>query len=255
MSRQSGSGSRIGLVLLLVSTAAALAMPPLADAAPAPHWLANNVKIEEGRQLPFIAWGQLGFGEASRGLPIECSNDVAGYLENPPGGGPGIEVTQGWTAYNCVFEECEGEGGQYGLLFENENGPGADVALNWPGELTEVKAGTIRLNSTNVRMYYHCQFAALAATERAGTGQFEGLEERESKEYKLYGNGGTCTTASPGALEPKLKSGTNAEKPSKLEFGPGSGEQECGETGRAIVSRALKIIGYPESELIAAANR
>jgi hypothetical protein len=254
MSRRSGSGSGIGLVVLLAM--AALAVPALADAAPAPHWFANNVKIEEGRQVPFVAWGQLGFGAASHGVPIECSNDVAGYLENPLGGGPGIEVTQAWTAYNCVFEECELGGGQYGLLLENENAPGADVALNWPGELTEAKAGTIRLKSTNVRVYYHCQFAALAPIERAGAGPYEGLEERESKEYNAWHNAGPCTTASPGALEPKLKSGTNAEKPSKLEFdAPGAGELECGTAGKAVFSRALKIIGDAESEIITAANR
>jgi hypothetical protein len=248
MGRRSGSGSRVGLVLLLATAALAMAAP--AHAATTPHWFANGVKLEEGRQLPFIAWGQLGFGPAHFGAPTECLNGVAGYLENPPGGGPGIEVTQAWTAYNCVDEECRAGGGHVGLQFENENSPGADVALNWPGELTEAVAGTIRLKSTNLSVYYQCQFAALAATERPGAAPFEGLEERESIEYDAPG-GGPCTAAS-GALEPKLKSGTSTEKPTKLEFDRGAGELECGQHAPTVFSQTLKIVGFSESELITA---
>jgi hypothetical protein len=247
------SGSGIGLALPLAAMALAMPAPAHAVLPPPPHWYSNGVKIAEGRQVPFVAWGRLSSGSA-QGVPIECSNDVAGYLDNPTGGGPGIEVTQAWAAHDCIYEECAFAGGHVGLQFENENSPGADVALNWPGELTEAVAGTVRLKSTNVRVYFQCQFAALAPTEGAGAGPYAGLEERESKEYSLPG-ADSCTTASPGALQPKLRSGTSAEKPSKIEFSPpGSGEFECGTDGKAIFAGTLKILGDAESEIITASR-
>ena len=238
-------GFGVGLVVLLLT--AAWAMPAAADAANTPQWYSNLAKIEEGRQVPFVAWGQLRLGN-SKGAPIECSNNVTGYLENPPGGGPGIEVTQAWTAYDCTDAECESSGGHLGLLFENESSPGADVSLNWPGELTEAVAGAIRLKSTNVRVYSTCQFDAAAPTERAGTGSFEGLEERETKEYSAPG-AVSCTTASPGVLEPNIRNGTNAEKPSKIEFVTAEG-LECGPGGKGYFGGRLKMLGYPEAETI-----
>ena len=217
-----------------------------------PHYYGNLSKEEEGKPVPYISWGKLSLTSSKGGSPVECENAVGGYDENPVGGGAGVEATNGWTAYNCTDAECEAAGGHIGVIFENEKTPGQSLKLEWPGELTEVKAGTIRLKSTNVRVYTHCQFVALPSTERPGTGPFTGLEEKETKEYNAPGST-ICTTTAPGASEPKLKNGTNAEKPSKTEF-DGVGFLECGTGGKGITGGTLKTIGFNESETIDTKN-
>jgi hypothetical protein len=230
---------------------AAFVLPSVAQAAP--HYYKNGSLLAEGTKLPTLAWGKLTLVSSKGGTPVECENAVGGYVENPVGGGAGKSETNGWAAYNCKDEECELGGGKIGVIFENEASPGQALRLAWPGELTEAKVGTIRDKSTNVRVYTHCQFVALAPVERAGTGPFAGLEEKESKEYNAPGST-TCTTASPGTSEAKVKNGTNAEKPSKTEFDSGAGELECGTGGKGITGGTLKVSGFIETELIQTKN-
>ena len=239
----------ISLAPLLV-VAAFVVMPTVAQAVP--HYYSNLSKGEEGKRIPYISWGKLSLTSSKGGSPVECENAVGGYDENPTGGGAGLEATNGWAAYNCTDAECEAAGGHIGVIFENEKTPGQSLKLEWPGELTEVKAGTIRLKSTNVRVYTHCQFVALPSTERPGTGPFTGLEEKETKEYNAPGST-ICTTTAPGTSEPKLKNGTNAEKPSKTEF-DGVGFLECGTGGKGITGGTLKTIGFNESETLDTKN-
>ncbi len=214
------------------------------------HWLHGLTRIEEAQKVPYISWGQLALANVMGATIAECSDEVGGHVENPAGGGPGIEVTEAWSAYDCTAPECEAAGGKPGIGFENESGPGVDVALNWPGELTEAAGGVVRLKSTNVRVYFHCQFAAPSPTEKPGKGSIEGLEERQADEYNAP-TPATCTTSAPGFLSPRLLPGTGAEKPSKLEFSGGAGgELECGSGTKVIFSGRLRMMGYAESEVL-----
>ena len=216
------------------------------------RWFVFGAQSEEGVEVPYVAWGKLSLTNSNGGSPVECQNEVAGYVENPEGGGSGKAVTQAWTAYNCTNSECEAAGGKIGVIFENEATPGQADRLEWPGELTEAVAGTIRLNSTNVRVYTHCQFLALSPTEKAGEGSFAGLEEKTSSEYNAPG-ADVCTTAAPGSSSPKVTSGSSTAKPSKLEFSGGAGgELECGAAGKGTTKGKLKIQGYNESEVLTA---
>ena len=240
----------ISLAPLLV-IAAFVVMPTVAQAEP--HYYTNGSKSEEGKKVPYISWGKLSLTSSKGGSPVECENAVGGYDENPTGGGAGAEATNGWAAYNCTDAECEAAGGHIGVIFENEKTPGQANKLEWPGVLTEAVKGTIRLKSTNVRVYTHCQFVALPPTEKPGSGPFEGLEEKESKEFNAPGST-ICTTTAPGASEPKLKNGTNAEKPSKTEFSETGGELECGTGGKGITGGTLKTVGFNETELLTTKN-
>ena len=238
------------LAPLIVATALAVA-PAIAQAA-TPHWYSNGGITGEGVKVPYVAWHRLALTTSNGGSPEECSNAVAGYVENPVGGGSGREEIQAWTAYDCTSAECEAAGGKLGIIFENEKVPGQADKLEWPGELTEAVAGTIRLSATNIRQYFHCEFVALDPSEKAGTGPFEGLEERSAVEYNGPGSE-ICTSASPGSWSPKITNGSADNKPSRIEFSAGAGgELECGSGGKGITTGKLKLMGFEESELLVA---
>ena len=219
---------RSALIASFVSvlTFVALLAPAVVQAA-GPHFYTNLVKLEEGVRVPIVSYGHLVYnGEAPP--HTECENAAAGYIENPVGGGPGKEVTQAFDTYQCRGVECESGGGQLGEIFEDENAPGLTTQISWPGELTEAKAGTIRLKMSNVARYEHCQFAYTAPTEKAVTeGQFAGTEERDTAEYNA-GTKVTCTTRPPGLMQPKEISGTSPSKPAESEFDSEVGRLECG---------------------------
>jgi len=226
----------------LVAVVAFVAVPAVAQAV-TPHYFVNNNKLEEGVKQSIVTYGKLALTpEVPSPIPTECENAVAGYIENPVGGGPGIEVTEAFTSYSCHNTECEAGGGKIGVIFENENAPGLRLQISWPAELTNAVAGTIRLKSTNVAVYVHCQFAYTPPTEKPGSGPFVGLEERNTAEY----NGGTkvtCTTKAPGVQEPLQVPGTSLSKPGETEFDSGAGKLECG-LFKGLTSKKLATEGY-----------
>jgi hypothetical protein len=218
--------SRAPTVAAVLICLGILAVTPSAAEA-LPHFYTNLVKLEEGVREPIISYGHLGWG-GEPGPVIECEIAAGGYIENPVGGGTGQEVTQAFDAYDCIDNECETAGGHIGVIAENENAPGLRNQINWPGELTEAKVGTIRLKISNVAQYMHCQFGYTAPTEKVvSEGPFKGREERNTAEYNAQG--WTCTTKPPFFLEPTEISGTSLSKPAETEFGTRGGyELECG---------------------------
>jgi hypothetical protein len=159
------------------------------------------------------------------------------------------EETEGFDAYDCKNEVCEGTGGKIGMVFENENEPGPVVQINWPGKLDEGGNGT-RLKSTNLRVLVRCQFAHIAPLqEEVSEGPFAGLTKRTTIEYDTA-SATTCTTKSPATSEPRETNGSSPGKPSKTEFGAGSGELECGAEGKGEIGGKLKTVGYNGSELL-----
>ena len=214
-----------------------------------PHYYKNGAKLKEGVQLPFVSFGRLALTNSNSGATTECLNAIAGYDENPVGGGAGKDVTSAFDAYDCHNTECEDAGGKSGVIFENEVEPGPAASLQWPGQLTERTAGSVTLTITNARVYVHCQFDYFPATEsQVKEGSFKGDNDRVSVEYNLPGST-VCTTASPGVLEAAELSGGSFSKPAKSEFGGGAG-LECGAGGKAIVTGKVSTVGYePEGNL------
>ena len=214
-----------------------------------PHYYQNLSTIEEGKKVPYISWGRLGFTTSSGGAPTECEVASAGYVENPKGANAGefektgAEADQAFDPYNCANEECTAAGGNAEVLAEH---------LPWTGVLTEPVPGPIRLANTGVQLYLHCRVALEPPSENPGTGSFKGQDERTSIEYNLPGPA-TCSTTGGGTSTPREINGTSAEKPSKSEFTAGlGGELECGAGSRAAMTGSLKLSGYQEAELISA---
>ena len=201
-------------------------------------------------KVPYISWGTLALTNSLGGTSVSCENAVIGWVEK----GGNKEETNGWTAYNCKDEECEAAGGKVGVIFENENSAQSNpVRLEWPGELVGA-APNIRLKSTNVKVYVHCQFAALPSTEKPGVGPFTGLEERSSVEFNAPGAVSCSAGAGGGTSTPKT---VNSSRPlaSKLTFtGGAGGELACSNGGKGITTGSLKTLGYSEMEEISTAN-
>lgn len=236
----------------MLATAVFVATPALARAA-GPHYYKNGVKMAEGERVPYISWGHLALTDID-GTGVECENAVSGWEENPLGGGPGKAETNGWTAYNCTNTECEDAAGKVGVIFENENTPSATpVKLEWPAELTEKKAGTIRLHTTNVRVTIRCVFASLPTEEKPDP-ENEALELRTSSEITSSAVV-SCTAATPGFSEPKWTNGISiGVAPSKVVFNKAGGELQCGSiSGKVITTGELKSEGFSEQELITTA--
>ena len=181
-----------------------------------PHYYVNLAKSPEGAKIQTISYGHLTL-PSELGTPTECENAIAGYFENPMGGGPGKGVTEAFDAYNCHNTECEAAGGHIGVIFENANAPGLRTQISWPSELIQL-AGTIRLESSNLTFHVHCQSAYTAPTERPGEESFTSLEERDTVEY----NTGTRVTGA-GVLAPREISGTSPNKPAESEFSEAGG--------------------------------
>jgi hypothetical protein len=122
----------IGLAPLL-ATAALAVMPAAAQAAP--HVYKNGVIGAEGKKVREILWGTLKLKNATLG-EVECHNLLAGFLENPTGGGAAKGQVQGFAPYECASPSCLALGGK-----------GIDVKpgkMPWNTEVIEPKAAVFR---------------------------------------------------------------------------------------------------------------
>jgi hypothetical protein len=230
----------------LLAVVAFAAMPAVSQAA---KYEVNHT-TSPVEKVPYISWGTLTLTNSLGGTPVSCENAVTGWVEQ----GAANEATLGWHADNCKDEECELAGGKIGVIFENENGPQSNpTKLEWPG-LLEGTSPSIRLKSTNVKVYVHCQFAGLPSTEKAGTGPFAGLEERNSSEYNAPGAVSCTAGAGGGTSSPKT---VNHALPlaGLLTFtGGAGGELICSNSGKGITTGSLKTLGFSGQQEISTAN-
>jgi len=243
-----------------LATVAFVAMPAVAQAT-TPHYFSETKEIKQATKTPVLSWGTLKLTNSLKPTePIECENESGGFAENPTGGGPGKGETQGWTAYNCKnLPECEAAGGKIAVLMENEGTPGLVTSLKWNNELIE-EEGVIKLSSHNVRVFVRCQVVALAPEETL----FEAGPAFIRSTTEIEAGGTVCTTnaAESGVQHPKLKNGTSAAKPPKVEFiaGAETGELACKVknpakpteeiASKGATSGSLKTLGYKEQETI-----
>jgi hypothetical protein len=119
--------------------AALAAVPVGAQAvctAPAcPHIYENGAQAAEAKKVRQIAWGTTKLKNAALG-EVECHNIVAGYLENPVGGGPATGFVQAWVPYECVSPSCIALGGKAIKVLAGD--------LPWRAEIFEPESGVFR---------------------------------------------------------------------------------------------------------------
>jgi hypothetical protein len=227
----------IGLAPLLAI--AATAVIPAAAPAEGTHYYRNGIQIGAGKKVTLVSWGTLSFTSAEG--TVTCKTAVGGYVENPTGGGAGIGVTQNFAPYECAAAECPAEARVEGII---NNGKNENGSSGWYGQLVE-QSGASRLETTGVGLEVGCWTAP-----PSGTGNVS-AEERGTPV------GTSISTPVPfcGTWTPKIKTGLSAGKPTKTEFGAGSGELVSPELGGLTVAGTLQTLGYAEQELIATGAR
>jgi hypothetical protein len=210
-----------GLAFVLVL--AAFAVAPTAVQA-APHLYSNGgLMSSEPRQI--IGWGTITLAltkpPAVVGTTITCHNAVAGFGDNPAGGGAGGGEVELFATYKCESELNCVAGEATKVIAES---------LPWPDVLTEEVVGTIRSETTKVKVKIFCE-----------------------KEGKIGKSNNFDIGVKEKGQRPKAVHGTSALHPGLAEFGPGSGELEVEGSGETITGKTegeVKTLGYEEQELI-----
>jgi hypothetical protein len=212
----------IGLAPLVVL--AAFAAVPAAQGAP--HVYKNGVIAKEGTPVRWTEWGNIVFFNVN--FSPECKNIVAGFLENPVGGGTAIGKVEAWFPFECVSAECTKFGGKFFEMSAEK--------MPWAASVTEPSAGAFR-QKTGVK------------SERGGG-------PGRSVEF-LVNCEGFVKLHPFGELSPLiLNNGTTIGlKPGEIEFQKeASGELEEPEHGPWTLSGKLKTQGYAAQELIEVRN-
>jgi hypothetical protein len=195
-----------------------------------PHWYSEGRIRPEGAKTPDIEWGDLALNGA---MEVSCHTAIGGWIENPVGGGAGIDATEAFAAWACVANYTCPAGTRPGVEPQR---------LPWPSVLEEI-GGKIRDNVTGVKVKIGCQRElpgnAAGENEVIGTNFVVGKQKDEP-------------LAPAGATK-----GTSALHPGSFVFDTGSGHLEAeGSEGAVLVSTEgeLKILGFEEQRLINARN-
>lgn len=187
---------------------AAFAVTPME--AQAAHYTVGGVTAGS-EPTTVIGWGTLTLTTVVGGTGnITCHNASAGTIDNVAGVGHGS--TQVFATYDCESTTCPAE-----------NAATAE-ALPWPSVLTEAKVGTIRSETTKVKVKITCK----AGETLLGGANFV------------------------GANFPTVKKGSSALHPGFIEFDPASGELEVEGSGGTVKGKTegeAKLLGYEEFHL------
>jgi hypothetical protein len=214
----------IGLALVLA--VAAFAVVPVAAQA-APHYYSNGtLNSSEPRQV--TAWGTFALTlttGSGTGNSAACRAAVAGFVDNPVGGGAGGGATHLFATYDCFNEKICIVGATPVVVPEN---------LPWTNLLTEEVTGTIRQETKGVKLTVECV-----------------------KNKVIESGGGIFVPNGEKGPRPKFVNGTSATHPSFLEFDAGAGELEregSGGAQGAKIEAEFKTLGLEEQELIKVKN-
>jgi hypothetical protein len=210
----------------------AFAVTPVAAQAEGTHIYKNGTRIAEGVRVSVIGWWAGTSTLESPAGKVTCKGIGGGYVENPKGGGPGVGVAQTEASYECATAECPAETRAEGIINNSGN---ANGSRGWVGHIVE-QEGTSRLETTGIEVVIGCWTAGPSGPGNVST------SERGSPLAPLLPFKGTST--------PKLKNGVSAGKPSKVEFGPGSGELSNETVGGGKTTGSFAVLGYNEQELI-----
>jgi hypothetical protein len=192
-----------------------------------PHYYRNGGLVGS-TPITSIDWGTITLANVKGGVTgsfVTCHSAGAGTLFNPTGGGAGEGLTQVFATFACESQGFCPTGQSTAVVAEG---------LPWHSSLTEELAGTIRQETTGVKMFIEC----LVGGKVEGGAQF-------------------VIGAGQKGLRPNSKNGTEVLHPSVLEFGEGSGELEAEGSGGTVtrkVEGAIKILGYNAQEVISIKN-
>jgi hypothetical protein len=209
----------IGLAPLVV-VAALLVIPAASQALP--HVYKDGVIAAEGKPVRMIDWGVFHFTNKTVGQ-VECRDAMAGFLENPTGGGQAKGPIQMFSPYECVSAECTAIGGKF-IEITGEH-------LPWVSEITEPSAGVFR-QKIGVK------------GEKGGKGSAELFINCEA-----VTKGHAFGETSPRVLN---NGTTKGLKPGELEFDAGSGEFEGEFPGK--IEAKFKQMGFANQEVIEVQN-
>jgi hypothetical protein len=190
----------------------------------APHWYRNGGIVPAGRRVLAIEWGTLTLTSAAGA--VTCHTVGGGYVENPAGGGAGVNMIQSFSPYECASAECP---------FESRL---EAFGMPWSSVLEEQVAPAIRSTSTGVALVSGCWLAPASGSGNAST------EERGKPTGALL--------SFAGESAPRLVNGGSIVKPSRLEYGPGSGELLNTTVGGGATTGTAVLIGYQEQETLTA---
>jgi IPT/TIG domain-containing protein len=192
-----------------------------------PHYYNEGVLVGSVPKTD-VAWGTIKLANVKGGVTgssVTCHSASAGTLLNPEGGGAGEGLTEAFATFSCEST---------GTCLAGQSTAVVAEALPWHNILTEEVLGTIRQETTGVKVSIECLVG----------------EKVESAQRFLTG------TAARG-LRPAIHLGTSALHPAFFEFGEGSGELESEGSGGTItrkVEGAIKILGFDAQELISTKN-
>ncbi len=231
----------IGFAPLLAIASLAMTVAP---AQAAPKYKKNGTVIAEKTQVQTVGWGTLALDSPAG--DVSCHNAAAGYIENTAGVGTGL--TQQFATWDCSQStgECKTVAGVVETRVHGTSVVGAaveplgSVGTGWTSALEEPEAGLIRSNTAT------------------GGAEFETAGKEKVKPqgvvFECYVGGAFAgEIVFYGHSIPKLKNGTTAAKPTKVEFGPGFGELEAlGGAVKGTTTGHTTEMGYEEQETITA---
>ncbi len=99
---------RSKLLLRLVPAAVlavVIAAPAVAQASE-PHWYIGTTRIPEGKHVVTKTGGTLVFDETFHGTTVTCSVADAEVIENPVGGGAGVDLMKAFKVTKCTPPPC-----------------------------------------------------------------------------------------------------------------------------------------------------
>jgi len=226
----------IGFAPLLAIVSLAMTVAP---AQAAPKYKKNGTVISVGTQVQTIGWGTLALNSPAG--DVSCHNAASGYVEN--NATSGIGLTQQFATWDCSQStgECKTVPGVVETRVHGTSvigtavEPLGSVGTGWPSVLEEPEAGVVRSNTTTGSAATETVKVSGVVFECYVGGAFAG-------EIVFYGHS-----------IPKLKNGTTAGKPTKVEFGTGSGELEAlGGAVKGSTTGHTTEMGYEEQENITA---
>jgi hypothetical protein len=195
----------------------------------APHWYVNGKLLAEGKKVAVVTWGTLELKSAVG--PVTCHSSGGSYVENPNGGGNGVDLVESFRP----FFECKDPGCPPPFVIKVVPSGGISTGINtfpgsgWPSTLfrtTKTVEGEetpiIRDRTEDIVISIIC----------------------ESPEHKVE-----LELPFSGANEPEEVNGTAASKPSLSEFGAGSGHLESIDGPGETIGKD-KMMGYEEEEVI-----
>jgi hypothetical protein len=192
-----------------------------------PHYYSNGALTGSAPRTS-IAWGTITLRNVKGGAVgsfVTCRSAGAGTLLNPAGGGAGEGLTQVFATFACESEGFCPAGMSTAVVAEG---------LPWHNVLTEELAGTIRQETTGIKVFVECLVGE-----------------------KIESGSRFVTGAAEKGLRPTSKNGTSALHPGFVEFAEGSGELEVEGSGGTVTRRAegaIKMLGFDAQELISVSN-